>query len=145
VKVRSKVMERGVTEVKSGLCNGFVSESLTLLHTLKKLVCCNLDQKKRNSTINHGQVCQNPVGKSYCHTIAPSLFCQVSKASQSLSSRCSNHRSSSGPYPTQHTRYWCPLPLRHLPMILSIAYSSMPSDVMIGLGLTCSQPFLHQG
>ena len=29
MKVRSKVMEQEVMEVKCGLCNGFVSESLT--------------------------------------------------------------------------------------------------------------------
>jgi len=80
---------------------------------------------------------KNLVGKSYCHSIAPSLFSQVSKASQLLSSCCGNHQSSSGPYPTQHTRYWCPLPLHCSSMILSIAYSSMPSDVMIRLGLIC--------
>ena len=43
-------MEWDIMEVKCGLCNELVSESLTLLHTLKKLMSGNLDQKKRNST-----------------------------------------------------------------------------------------------
>jgi len=54
-------MEWDIMEVKCGLCNELVSESLTLLHTLKKLMSGNSNKKEKKFNINCGWVCQNPL------------------------------------------------------------------------------------